>query len=175
MSVVSLRCNSCGAPLEAPQDARYLTCGFCGAQLQVQHSGSAYYTQVLEQLASRTDQLAEDVADLKLQSELERVDREWQHERMDLLVRDKSGQPRVPHKGASIAVMVVTTVIGLVWMSFAAGIGAGPMALFGIAFIAVGVFAGMRSMSKAHEYQQAHAAYQQRRRDVLDRLDDIQR
>ena len=57
MQLISLSCNKCGAPLEAPEGANFLTCGYCGSRLAVQRNGSAYYTQVLDQIDHKTTQI----------------------------------------------------------------------------------------------------------------------
>ena len=77
MKLLALNCNHCGAPLEVPEKANYLTCTFCQTQLSVQRSGGAAYTEALEKLDERTEQIADDVEILKLQAELDRLDREW--------------------------------------------------------------------------------------------------
>ena len=74
MKVISISCNHCGAPLDVPLKTRYLTCSFCESRLEVQQSGNAYFTSVLEAVS----QIEEDVGTIKLQNELERIDREWQ-------------------------------------------------------------------------------------------------
>ena len=58
MELITLSCNQCGAPLEAPPSARFLTCAHCGSRLSVQRTGSAYYTEVMEQVATNTAQIA---------------------------------------------------------------------------------------------------------------------
>ena len=72
MKLLALNCNRCGAPLEVPQKAKFITCTFCQTQLSIQRSGGAAYTEALEELGERTEQLVDDVEVLKLQGELNR-------------------------------------------------------------------------------------------------------
>jgi DNA-directed RNA polymerase subunit RPC12/RpoP len=78
MELISLSCNNCGAPLEAPESAKYLTCAFCGSRLSVQRTGSAYYTNVMEQIAENTAQTAKAVEALD-QSQWETAEIVWYH------------------------------------------------------------------------------------------------
>jgi hypothetical protein len=41
--------------------------------------------------------------------------------------------------------------------------------LFGIVFIAIAVFQGLRGIAKSHHYQEAEARYQQRRQAAMNR------
>ncbi len=50
MELLSLTCGHCGAPLEVPEETRYVTCGYCSSKLEVHRSGGAIYTEVLEAL-----------------------------------------------------------------------------------------------------------------------------
>ena len=48
MELISVSCNHCGAPLEVPPGANYVTCAHCGSRLAVKRTGSAVYTELLE-------------------------------------------------------------------------------------------------------------------------------
>src|SRR4051794_1900041 len=61
MELINLSCNKCGAPLEAPPSANFLTCSYCGSRLAVHSSGSAYYTEVLGQIDQKTTQILDRV------------------------------------------------------------------------------------------------------------------
>ena len=63
MKLLALNCNRCGAPLEVPQKAKFITCTFCQTQLSIQRSGGAAYTEALEELGERTEQLKQADAD----------------------------------------------------------------------------------------------------------------
>jgi DNA-directed RNA polymerase subunit RPC12/RpoP len=73
----SIACGNCGAPVRVPSGATYLTCRYCGSSLAVRHSESAAYTEVLERIDIRTDRMSADLAALRVQGEIERIDREW--------------------------------------------------------------------------------------------------
>ena len=160
VKLLSLSCNHCGAQLDVPEKTNYVTCTFCGTKLKVERSGGAAYTEALEQLA-------EDVGALKRQVEVDRLDREWQMRREELMVRSERGHVSVPTKGASIVGAVVVVVFGVFWTVFASTI-AGPFGLFGLVFIAFGLFATIGSLKKADAYEREHADYVARRRQLMD-------
>ena len=49
-SVLTVRCNGCGAPLEIRPGSRYVTCLHCDSQLEVHRTSNSISTEVLEHL-----------------------------------------------------------------------------------------------------------------------------
>lgn len=68
----TLACNNCGAQLQVPVGANYVTCTHCNSQLAVRRDPTVTYTQKLDEIDRRTEQMAEDLAHLRRESELER-------------------------------------------------------------------------------------------------------
>jgi DNA-directed RNA polymerase subunit RPC12/RpoP len=167
--VVSVSCNHCGAPLEVPQGTHFVTCQHCGAKLQIHVSGGAAYTELLESIDGRTKQIAEDVAVLKRQGELERLDREWANERANYLVHDKKGNASLPGAAGSLIGAIIAGVFGVIWTTAAASSGA-PwfFCLFGVVFVAAAVASGVNGMVKAGQYEQARRRYEFRRWRAMD-------
>ena len=83
MKHIYLTCNKCGASLEVPEATRFLTCTACSSQLEVHRSGSTAYTEVLEA-----------VEPVKLDLELEKLDREWVEE----VEKQHSAVPRLKRR-----------------------------------------------------------------------------
>jgi DNA-directed RNA polymerase subunit RPC12/RpoP len=81
MELIALTCRHCGAPLEVPDDAKYVTCMHCGTQLVVRHRGSAAYTEKIDALDQRTDRTEDQVDDLHRRTALAELDRGWEIER----------------------------------------------------------------------------------------------
>ena len=77
MKIFTLFCNHCGASLEVLGKTKFLACTYWGTSLKVQESGGAAYTEAIEALEIRTAHIQDNVQTLKLQNELERLDREW--------------------------------------------------------------------------------------------------
>ncbi|HIF39888.1 MAG TPA: hypothetical protein EYQ74_02160 [Planctomycetes bacterium] len=168
MKLLALNCNQCGAPLEVPAKAKFVTCNFCSTQLSVQRTDKVAYTEAIEEIQERTRQMSEDLKHLKKQSAVEDLDRSWRRRREQFMVRSQQGELNVPSKAMATAIGTVTTIGGLLWMWFAMNIGApGPFPLFGVFFIGTGIFGAMRMSAKADDFRRSHRAYLSKRHDLL--------
>lgn len=168
MKLLALNCNQCGAPLEVPAKAKYVTCNFCSTQLSVQHTDKVAYTEAIEEIQERTRQMSEDLEYLKKQSAVEDLDRSWRRRREQFMVRSEQGKLSVPRKSTAIGIGAFTTIAGLVWMRLAMNIGApGPFPLFGLVFISAGIFSAWRMNAKANEFHRTHRAYLSKRHKLL--------
>ncbi len=172
MKLESITCNSCGAPLDVPEDANYVTCTHCNSRLAVHRTQSARFTEVI-------DDLREQVAKLTQQNEVEALDREWQAERQSMLVTDKHGNSQIPTKTGTIVGGIIVSVFGAIWTILAAGITsqiplgeAKLFPLFGVVFVFAGIAMSFYSYRKAEEYEKAHRSYRERRAKLLSELDD---
>jgi len=96
MMPLKLTCNQCGESLEVPEETRFLTCTACSSQLEVHRSGSTAYTEVLE--------AAEPV---KLELELEKLDREW----MEEIEKHHSSVPRLKLRQSIAAIPLVAGMV----------------------------------------------------------------
>ena len=169
MELLSLACGHCGAPLEVPDGTRYVTCGFCSSKLEVHRSGGAIYTEVLEALQKRTAEIADDVEVLKLQNELERIDREWQADREKCVFHGENGSVIEPSAGCGTIVFVI--VIGFaIFFTITAGCLFPPMAFFGLAFIGIAIFGLFSNLKKSNEFNEKKQAYEQRRAEALQEI-----
>jgi DNA-directed RNA polymerase subunit RPC12/RpoP len=174
MELVSLTCGHCGAPLEVPEGTRYATCGYCSSKLEIHRSGGAIYTEVLEALQKRTAEIADDVEILKLQNELERIDREWQAERESCLSRDKNGNVSEPSAGGGTIGMIVAIGFGIFWIVMAAGSPAPGMALVGVLVIAFAIIGFFVSLGKASMFAEKKQAFERRRATVLQAMREFE-
>src|SRR2546423_1344686 len=132
----SLSCNNCGAPLEVPTGARYVTCAHCGSRLAIKRTESAAYTEALEDIDRHAQHMSSDLEAIRLQNELEQIDREWQIEREQYLTRSRDGSTGVPSKGITAGGIVgIVLVIGFLifWIALASA-GALAAGAFGFGF-----------------------------------------
>lgn len=113
MTLLSVSCNHCGAPLEISEETKFVTCRHCHRQLAVKHSDSSVFTEVLTQLAERTAGMADDLKIIQLQNDLERLDREWEAESREYLVEEKNGHTSRPSPVLTTIMGGVMLVIGL--------------------------------------------------------------
>jgi DNA-directed RNA polymerase subunit RPC12/RpoP len=169
MELLSLACGHCGAPLEVPAGTRYVTCGYCSSKLEVHRSGGAIYTEVLEALQKRTEEIADDVEILKLQNELERLDREWQTDRESCMTRGKDGSLSEPSPIAGTIMGLVVIGIGIFWTVTAAQMSP-PMALFGLVFIGVAAVGIFGNLKRSERFNEKKRQYESRRKEVLEAL-----
>lgn len=175
METVSVTCNHCGAPLDVAEDTRFVTCGFCGSRLEVHRSGGAVYSEVLERVSRQTEQIAGDVEVIRLQNELERLDREWMMERERYMVRGKHGRTSVPSATGGVIAAVVAAGFGIFWTIIASSMDAPSFfVLFGVFFVVVAIVMGAKTVGKAGAYENAHNAYQAERRVILQKIDELQ-
>ncbi len=171
MRVISVTCDNCGAPLEIPKRTRYVTCSYCSSRLQVHHTGNAVYTEVLEAIEQATTAIAEDVETLKLQSELDRLDREWMMEKESYTVRGKDGEYNVPSAAGGIIGGAVAVVFGIFWIGMASSMGApGFFPLFGLVVIGFAIFGAVTSVRKADMYATNKRRYEQQRRSLAEKI-----
>jgi hypothetical protein len=175
MGTQAVNCNNCGAPLEVGEATKYATCGFCGSQLEIRRSGGALYSDVLQTVSHRTAAIAEDLETIRLQNELERLDREWMLERDTYTVRDGQGGSHRPGVAGGVAVLVFGAIFGLFWIGVTMAAGVPCVALFGLVAIGVAVAAGISILSKAGACERAEAAYRSRRHSILRELQARQR
>ena len=124
------------------------------------------------------DKLGEQLAEVRYQNELARIDREWAIEKEKYMVTGRYGRRYIPTPGEAVTGAVVIGVFGLIWTIMAFAItGNAPdempfslvkvfFPLFGIAFTAFGVYTGIQAYGKAEAYNRAFAAYQKRRAAV---------
>ena len=172
MSVKKVCCQGCGADLDVSEGLRYVTCNFCGASLEIIHDRTTTHSRVLEKLEKQSAEMAGDLKVIKLQNELERIDREWAGERANYLVKDKDGHRHEPSVAGSVIGGGVAIVFGVIWMVFAASMGApGFFPLFGLVFIGFALFGMINSTSKAGKLQNQREQYERKREKVLRELE----
>ena len=163
----TVTCNHCGAPLDVPPGTRFVTCAHCGSRLEIHRTGNAVYTEVLEAIDQRTKEIAQDVDVIRRQNEVERLDREWQMRREELMVRGKRGSASTPSAAGGVIAIVIALIVGIFWMSMVASHGGGAFALFGLLFILVGVGSGINMILKAGQYDQSERQYQEERARLM--------
>ncbi|MCB9870187.1 MAG: hypothetical protein H6837_10045 [Planctomycetes bacterium] len=162
MKVLGLTCNNCGAPLEVPEKTRYLTCAFCESRLEVHRSGAAHFTEVLEAVG----EIRADLATIKRQNDLERLDREWQLEREKWLTIDQHGRGSVPTVASGVMAIVVGFVGGVVFFAMGSRVSCALGGL-GVLFAVVSSIIGFGMIARANRFEQRRAEYRRRRQGLV--------
>lgn len=176
MKLEEVACNNCGAPLEVAETAKYVTCQHCDTRLAITRTDHARFTESLDELRERTDQLSEQVESLTKQNDVEALDREWEQEKLNFMVTDKHGNTSLPTKTGSVIGGLVVAAFGTFWTIMAFSItsrspfGAAKIfPLFGLIFIAFGVGMSVVSHKKAGEYERAYERYRRKRMELQER------
>ena len=182
----SVACNNCGAGLDVPEGARFVTCAHCGSRLAVHRNPTAAYTEVLDRLDERTERMAGDLERIRLHDELERLDREWELTREPLLVRHENGSTSPPTPAGSALGVVAAVIGGVAFLTVAGSMVSGPFGVGGtgspfggfgarVGIVAVIVVLGsiasaFRGTANALTYRGAEDHYLRRREEILRRL-----
>jgi DNA-directed RNA polymerase subunit RPC12/RpoP len=120
MELETLSCNNCGAPLDVPLAANYVTCAHCGSRLVVQRSASVHYTEVLErleQLDSRTHNVETELLVIRLEKAIEELDDSWRVQSRKFAAIDKNGSASMPASG-DFYYYIVLAIIAVVASPF---------------------------------------------------------
>lgn len=177
MHLETITCNNCGAPLEVPDTANYVKCSHCHSQLVIRRTATAVFTEQLQQISRKQDQLSEQMTELIRQNQLAALERRWDRDKEQFMVTDKRGNRSEPNAAVALVMGGIVAAFGVFWTVTAASMGApGFFPLFGLMFVAVAVWGMTVGYRKAGEYQSARRRYETRRRDLLNKTsfdDDI--
>lgn len=176
MSVKKLCCQGCGADLEVAEGIRFVTCNYCGARLEIVHDATTTHSRVLEKIEKATGEMAGDLKVIRLQNELEQLDREWDQERSQFLMRDKNGNASEPSPVGAIVGGVLAIGFGIFWISTTSSMGApGIFPLFGLVFIGFALFGIISSVNKSQGLRNGEEQYQARRGRLLSEIERVKR
>jgi LSD1 subclass zinc finger protein len=166
MNLETVTCNNCGAPLQVPAGARFVTCTHCQTSLEVHRDASVVYTEKVSEIADNTQKMAGELAELRRNSELERLDREWEQERQQYMIRGQHGEVQEPSIVGSMIAGVLLTVFSVFWIGVASNAGA-PVALIGVVFLIVGIAVAINGSTKARNLAAGRQRYQRRRAELM--------
>jgi hypothetical protein len=161
-------CNHCGAALDVAPETRFATCSYCGRKLQIHRSDSAVYTEVIESIDQRTQQIASDVSAIRRHSELEALDRQWMAQREQYLVSSRHGARSEPSAAGSLIGAILAGVFGIFWIGATTAAGApGFFPVFGVIFVLAAAAMAVNGIVRASRYRTAEAEYLQQRQALL--------
>ena len=144
MRFIDSRCIKCGANLRVPPDATLVCCQYCNSELQVVRDGSVLTTRLLESVEEMKGDLGHKLEILRVQNEIERLDREWNLQRNEFMVHGKHGS-RIPSSAGSLVGGLVAAGFGIFWLVFASSMGAPfPFILFGLIFVGAAIVGAVK-------------------------------
>ncbi|MEP3482748.1 MAG: hypothetical protein ABJZ55_26120 [Fuerstiella sp.] len=180
MPTESLICNSCGAPLDVPTSANFVSCNHCGTQLSINRSKGVTFTEQLARIEETTEALTDQLRELNSHQRLEALERDWQSRRMGFMLTGKKGRSYAPSKKIALGSGLAVAGFGILWTIMAIAITSsapnfGPFAvakvifpLFGLGFVAVAIFGAVKGYQMSEKLEHAEREYQQERQDLLD-------
>lgn len=176
MRTISLTCNRCGAPLQAPESTQFVTCSHCNTRLKIVSSGGTTYTEALKDILESQVAMAEDLEIIRLQNELERIDREWTNGLHRFEVTDAQGQRSLQREDVGIASMaqVALGAGAALFIAFKASEMGAP-AVFTLGPLAMLVFTLIgfsRRYSAADRYRTEKSLYESRRERIKQAMVD---
>ena len=182
MDLVPLACDRCGADIEVPGDAHFVTCRYCEAKLEVQRTDGAAFTRVraaVERVERKAQAIEREVQTLRaenralaLRKDIDDLDRAWNELEKTLMTRAKDGTLTVPTTGGAFVIGALAVVVGLF---VAAGLRASEGPLVGLVVAVVGVGLAVLQHGKATKYQRARADHLGRRDELEQRLKKAER
>lgn len=177
METISVRCNHCGAPLDVGTQTRFVTCQFCNSQLEIKRTDSSVFTEEVEKIARNTDKMAENLEAIKLQNEIERLDREWNSQLAESAPSGKRGGTQTT--GGAIFGLVFAVFFAVVCFGMASFSGtAGAPGIFSMVPVGMGILvlvAAVMSLVKNSSLDQSRADYERNRNELLRKLDGLKR
>lgn len=180
MPTESLICNSCGAPLDVPTSANFVSCNHCGTQLSINRSEDVTFTEQLARIEETTEALTDQLRELNNHQRLEALERDWQSRRMGFMLTGKNGRSYTPSKKMALGSGLGMAAFGILWTIMAIAITSsapnfGPFAvakvifpLFGLGFIGMAIFGGVKGYRMTEKLEHAEREYQQERQSLLD-------
>lgn len=176
MKVAKVCCQGCGADLEVDESIRFVTCNFCGSRLEIVHDPTTTHSRLLEEIGEKTDRMSQDLGVIRLQNDLEQLDREWALEREGMMTTSKDGTRSKPSAAGSVIGGVVAAGFGIFWIGMASSMGApGAFPAFGVIFIIAAIAIAIGGVTKAERYQRAESTMRQRREKLMADLDRAKR
>jgi DNA-directed RNA polymerase subunit RPC12/RpoP len=186
MQVQALSCNNCGAPLEVPPTTAFATCGHCGSRLAIKRTENAAYTEVLgnisqntETISRHTGQMSNDLAAIRLQNELDRLERDWaarlQTYRAAKTITLQSARRNL--RNLQIVVGFAATLFTAAFLILLASSSATGsclvMGLFVVGLPALGLLAATKRLRQAEAFDAEVTAYVSRRHQLYSRLQGL--
>ena len=158
----------CGARLDVEPQARFVTCNRCGAELAVQRTRSAVFTEAMSENESDAGASPHEPT---LRNDLARLERDWLMERQQYMVMNRYGRRYVPTPAGSLLVAVTVVGFGLVFTVTAFHMvpdaRGDPLPYLGMVTIVMGIVVGGLSYARARRYQKAYDRYRRRRHELL--------
>jgi hypothetical protein len=167
-----LNCVNCGAALDVPPAAHFVTCNPCGTQFTVHRSSCGSFTEA--STGTTLHDLADRIAELTRENELLRLDYDWNLEKEKYIFKGGFGQRMQPTVAWSVVNCIFAVAFTIMMAFFAPTVVAllgGAVTFWQLAGAlsgCIGIGGSIYCYIVAKRYDKAHEAYLQRRDELLD-------
>lgn len=163
-TILSVRCQNCGASLQLNEQVRFITCHYCKGELEVVQNESATYTKLLDQLVSGNEEMKSKLEVIQLQNDLNLLEQDWQRWKEEHLDQDEHGlvEPTDLNSGLNLRVGLTVFFVGLVTSTIVALVTGKEVAGILIIFTIVGGIISLRNLYGEKDlaiYQNNHTSY----------------
>lgn len=173
-------CNQCGAQLQVRSTTRFVKCQFCGCSLKVIEENGGIISEVIEKIKERQESSDKRIEILELKNQLLELDQSWDRAKDIYMIHPKDGKPYLPGEGSSASTAmgaIIAAIFLIVFISIASsmpGSFGGMFILFALVAGAVVVVNLVSANIKKNEYLAAKSRYEDRRRALQMRINNLQ-
>ncbi|MEP4077891.1 hypothetical protein [Haloferula sp.] len=173
--LTKVACQSCGANLSIDESIRFVTCGYCSAQLEIVHDPSTIHSKLLEDVVKRQDAVEDELRILRLEKQIQRLERNWESFRARVSTKGKDGTLISPNKLGPILFGLFAGTIGLISMGLAATERQWVLALLAIGALMLAYFVPHHGIRRANEFAMMRSRYIEKRSRLRSQLSSAER
>ncbi len=180
MELIPLVCNQCGAKLDAPINIHFVTCQHCSTTLAIKRNDSTIYTEKIDAISEKLDELTKETRRAKLRSKLESLERDWERTREQYKYRREDGSTFDVSSGTGIVGTVIGSIVILLFIIFSSNRGSSfpfnglnSFTVIGVVALVVVIGQGFYFYHKAMDYQNDLRRYQQARQKLRLEFKDV--
>jgi hypothetical protein len=174
--VTKVACQSCGANLNIDETIRFVTCGYCDAQLEIVQDSSTVHSKLLEDVVRRQEAVEDELRILRLEKQIQRLETEWESFRQRVCTKVENGTLIEPSKFGSILFGSIAGVIGVLGLAAAASsTDRWPIGLLAIVAMFLSYFFMKHGIRRADEFAAMRTRYLQKLSKLKGELSSAER
>lgn len=172
LSSRKVTCEQCGASIRLGAPGRFVVCRYCGSTLEMIQAIARPSPPDTRPGPGRVADIDE-VALLRLELELKRVEEEWERKRQSLLVRDDHGNAYEPDDPQGM-ILSIAAIGGGVLIPLFSGLSLASSGL-GLVVTVAGVFLMLHARSRASDFSRLRRHYSQERMRIVAEISRLRR
>ena len=175
VKVTKVACQSCGANLSLDESIRFVTCGYCSAQLEIVHDSSTIHSKILEDVVKRQDAVESELRILRLEKKIQRLETEWDNYRQRTCSKDNHGNLVEPSKAAPALMGALAWISGLSIIVSSGSNQLWPGLILGLAILIISYLFTDRGIRRAKEFASMRTSYLQKLTQLKGELSSAER